>query len=260
MKKVYYDYHKYAWMKEIVQYESDQDLFNTYFDYPCIKSSLWFKEMTRLHPNLPKEVLNAKSNKEHKTLLDRFVNTINKKYFAYKTAKSCPAIVDQLSHCLLMKAPCDFEINFSNNDIEFDVANPNMMAISYHPPVQYVPEQKSKSFKTPGHIFKGYVNAKIVFPFVFKTNMPSLFLDPFYHNPEPPLKVVQGAFMGEYTKNHTFQINTFGKANSSVTYKKGDPIAYLWYPHRVKFERSKKTLSIPIIRNFNGRLTTEHFK
>ena len=246
-----------------VNFEEDSKLFNTYFSYPALKTCDWFKAMSVLHPDLPENFLKEKSAINKKNILKRLTESlaINKKLFSVKTAKSCPAIIDHLNHCIVLKAPCEFEIKFGEEDIEYEVSNPELMSIAYHPPVQYKPKAKSKSFKTKGNVFSEYVNAKIVFPFVFKTNkIPSTFMDPFFHNPETGLKVVQGSFMKEYAKNHTFQVNTFGKRNTIVRFKKDDPIAYIWYPEKVSFVRSNKPLSTPIMTSFEKVMTTAHFK
>jgi len=245
------------------EFEEDDKLFNTYFSYPALKSCDWFKAMTVLNPSLPEEYTKETSEIKKSTFLNRFFesNMINKKLFAVKTAKSCPAIIDHLNHCLVIKAPCEFEIEFSEETIEYEISNSSLMSISHHPPVQYKPKQKSKSFKTKGNIFGDYLNTKIVFPFIFKTKkIPSTFMQPFFHNPDNGLQVVQGSFMKDFSKNHTFQINMFGKRNTNVKIKKGEAIAYIWYPEKVKFARSSTPLSSPFMTAFGKVMTTDHFK
>lgn len=247
-----------------ILFETDEKLFNTYFQYPAIKTSPWFKNMTHYHPDLPEEILKEASQIKKDRLIKNFVDKAYggvKKLFALTTAKKCPAIIDYLNQCLVVIAPCDIEIEVGDTEIEYKSAESELISVSSHPLCQYLTKSKSTVIKPQGNLFKDYINVKFAMPFIFKNNqMPSMFLEPLFHV-EPKLRYVNAAFVKETAINHTFQINTFARRNEGIIkFKKGEALVYLWYPEKVNFEKSKIKLGRPLRHRFKSAMSNLHLK
>ena len=154
------------------------------------------------------------------------------------TAKGCPAIINVLQNSQLLLAPCDLIITV-NDKQEYISGNPgsDLVTISSHSVDQFHAEGSN--------IFKGKMNIKFSFPIFIETDsVPYIFLDPQYHN-EHFFTVVNGCVAPPFTKGQPLNLNVLldiPKTGVLKTYtiKKGDVLAYLWFPEKMKLVHTDK--------------------
>ena len=188
-----------------------------------------------------------------KSVMQSFKNSnanTSQNNFSVLSAKRCPAIISFLSQCLVLKSPCDLSIELKKEGVEtFNIynSNPAIFSVSAH--------HREQFFNEKAPLFRDYVNVKFAYPFVFKTNgLPCMFLAAQYHKGfRQKFEVLNASNDGTYTNSIAMNLNTFvNKDSPPLEIKAGDPLAYLWFPEKVKFEFTDKIITTPLTQRFRA--------
>ena len=233
---------------------NEKDVFDLYFDYPAAKTSHWFKNMPAHTSNIDEDSFKGKSMfKFAKNTLNKFLQkhgNISQANYSVLSAKRCPAIISFLSRCLVLKAPCDIVIEINKQQEKGIVvynSNPKIFSVSGH--------HREQFFNEKAPLFGNYTNVKFAYPFVFKTNgLPCMFLAPQYHKGfQKKFEVLNASNDGHYTNSIALNLNTFVNLESPpLEIKAGEPLAYLWFPEKVKFEFTRDIVTTPLVRKFRA--------
>lgn len=161
------------------------------------------------------------------------------------SAKVCPAIHGILDNIILVTSPLDIQIEvFSTKQWQSTVSDPRLILVAEdHTEAQFA------TINPKNNIFKDKLVVKFKLPILIKTSGLTswLFLQPQYHHAHP-FQVLNGVITGNYTKMQPLNVVTTVDIPSSGSYsiniKKGDVLAYLWSPVKLKIEYNKNISNI----------------
>jgi len=152
------------------------------------------------------------------------------------TVKTCPAVLNILTNSFLIKSPCDIVITITKDgEFIYNTPGSDLLKIESHHVGQFHTKENN--------LFEGKMNLKFVIPVFIKTPfIPFIFLQPMYHR-NTWYTVINGSISGDYTKAQPLNINVLvdiPKTKEAVSYsiEKGDVLAYLWLPKKLKLKIS----------------------
>lgn len=161
-----------------------------------------------------------------------------------KTIKWCPGVTALFETSFLLKSPADVTIHISKS-MDFAVSNAidHIISISGHPFDQ---------LRSSHNMFRGKFNIKFTLPVVTMNtqNVPYIFHNPTYHA-NPIWDVIPGVINKQYSKGIPLIVNTLVDVKdlkfddddiATISVKKGDPLAYIWYPEKMKLVKSKNRI------------------
>lgn len=231
--------------KSVVQYLTDHkelgipvtgpEWFDLWTDTSAIKTCNWFQSMA----NKTAEKVNKAAVRVQNMKLGLPQHDLDT---TQMTVRQCPTIVEYLSRCLVIKAPCDidfaltdgsmYNLNLHDKVYTTMYADYRMPAASSHPRMQYTGDSEH---------FKDHVNIKIdtCIHLVCPPNIEPMFQQPIYHNPNAPFKIVPGVFKEPYKRYASLIWNVMVPMTvEEFSIKKGDALLYVYFNDRVKFEYS----------------------
>ena len=228
MRKKYLDYY---FTEEVGATDTEDELISNVLVKATPSSSCWW---SALPPNVQGISSYLGYLKEvHLNVLKGFnVSRID----TVATAKKCPAILDVLTNSYLVLAPADVLITVNRNG-DFVADSPSVLID--------VVSHNMEEFHTQGNdsgLFNSKMNLKIKLPVFIRSDVPYIFLEPKYHN-KTFYEMPNGAVTGKYMKGQPLFINTvvdIPTTDEPVHYliKKGEVLAYLWFPETVKLRKS----------------------
>jgi hypothetical protein len=229
VRKKYLDY--YFADKEVGETDTGGELISTMLVKATPSSSCWWSA-------LPPNVQGISSYLDY--LKDIHLNTLKgfpgSRRMTVATAKKCPAILEVLTNSYLVVSPADVLITIDRNgNFVSDSPSPLIDVISHEAEIFHAQCNASG-------LFNDKMNLKIEIPVYISSEVPYIFLEPKYHN-KTFYEVSLGAITGKYMKGQPLTINTFvdiPTTDDPVHYfiKKGEVLAYLWFPETVKLRKS----------------------
>ena len=150
------------------------------------------------------------------------------------SVKHCPAIRRTLSDVYLLTAPCDFTVVLGKNDkFKKIIEDPTLFNIATH---------RTRQFSHGGDLMQNKTNVKLEFPIVIRPSVSNyLFLQPVYHE-DMPYQVMPAILEEDCIPLFVNVLFDTPKDTTSFSFKKGQVLAYLWFPEPVEFEYKKHNL------------------
>jgi hypothetical protein len=228
----YYAYNQEAGVQIPV---TGPEWFDLWTDTSAMQSSNWFQSMSN-------KVIDTKnvavSRVQSMIRGDRYTNE------SFLTARRCPTIIEYMSRCLVVKAPCDIDFAITDgflyglelHDKVYTVvpADERIPLTAPHPKTQYTGKSEH---------FKDHINIKLdtLIKFVCPPNIEAMFQQPIYHNPNAPFKVIPGVFTEPYKRYAALIWNVMVPDTvEEFSIKKGDALFYVYFNDRVMFEYTKE--------------------
>lgn len=223
-----------------------KERFEAYIQYPAVKTADVIKKLPKYltdekHHTFQEmkdgyEALEQVSNFERITKFGWITNWQDyQSTYNGPTIKKCPSIINYLSRCLVIKAPCDFAVLRSGPwTAADDSAGHSLININGHSKEQYAVE---------GSCLSGFWNFKLHtgLGFAPQRDMVVGMTDPMYHNVKS-WRVMQAFETGRYAQSTTTTINFLVPDDvSEVRFTRGEALAYMYFsePH-LKFVHSEK--------------------
>jgi hypothetical protein len=157
------------------------------------------------------------------------------------TAKFCPGIHSILDTSLLIKAPADMHITvFRDGTWLANSADSSLVQIVEDHPVSQVLTPSTRT-----NIFKDRVFIKFKLPVHLSSNQTYVFLQPQYHN-NYKVEVMNGVIHPPHSQQHYLSVIGAITYNPDKDYdiriNKGDVLAYLWSPNKLKLKYKNRDI------------------
>lgn len=160
------------------------------------------------------------------------------------TSKRCPGILGVLNNCYLVKSPVEIVIEIKDNTIlQVHVSDSKYMTINGH---------GSNQFRSANNgLFNTRESVKFMLPVRLRTDVPYIFIDPFFHN-NSGVQVVPGTISKPYNKLMELIVHCLvdTSVDRDIHIKPGDVIAYMWFPEKVNLKYSEKNMKDRRIKNY----------
>jgi len=171
------------------------------------------------------------------------------------TAKFCPGIHSILDTSLLIKAPAEVHITvFRDGTWTANSAEAGLIKVAEDHPVSQVLTPSTRT-----NIFKDRVFIKFKLPVHLSSNQTYVFLQPQYHN-NYKVEVMNGVIHPPHSQQH--YLNIIGaitpdpEKDYDIRINKGDILAYLWAPTKLRLKYEHKEILRPHRSTFANSIDT----
>ena len=252
--KVYYSISRTTSNKFPIDEVETDAAFNMWAEYPAIKSCDWLMNMP------PRSNMNTKLNRAQQLVLGLRKGLNFDQSFNYNTIKICQAIKSILINSIVVKSACDIDVYIADvkgengEDIKAAQCMASDMRIMRsmmgHPPALFTHKNSS--------VLKNYVNLKIDTHINLhcKKSGP-IFLQPMFHNPDAPWKVIPAHFIDSNKSFCRLVFNVMIPEDTKpFSIKAGDALFYVFFNEPIELIPSDKVLTTSFKTKFNKPATT----
>ena len=215
------------------------EMFYIWCDYPAAKTSNWFRKMPKRIPDerRPAKIVADNIRQGFKERLG-LVNT---------SIKTCPGIKDLLVQTLVVKAPCDIDVlRVTPEEVGLKDGRPENILLAV-PASEYIVFQEGHTQSQFTHdadpTFKDHLNLKLDsrLSLICPKDVDVTFMQPLFHNPNAPWKIIPGTFKFPQNKLVGLLLNAFVPSKiKSFRINYGDALFYAMFSKPVKVEPLKE--------------------